>query len=81
MVNGCAAHSSRRVLTRHLKTCSLITLFTNNIAVTARKSERVGVDAPLLLDAPPLFPHGRSGFCCHLLSQFYLRHNWLLWPL
>jgi hypothetical protein len=28
-VNGCAAHSSRRVLTRHLKTCSLVILFTN----------------------------------------------------
>jgi hypothetical protein len=27
-VNGCAAHSSRRVLTRHLKTCSLVILFT-----------------------------------------------------
>jgi hypothetical protein len=28
MVNSCAAHSSRRVLTCHLKTCSLVTLFT-----------------------------------------------------
>ncbi len=31
-VNGCAAHSSRRVLTRHPKTCSLVTLFTTNEA-------------------------------------------------
>jgi hypothetical protein len=29
-VNGCAAHSSRRVLTRHLKTCPLVTSFTTS---------------------------------------------------
>jgi hypothetical protein len=29
LVNGCAAHSSRRLLTRHLKICSLVTLFTS----------------------------------------------------
>jgi len=28
LVNGCAAHASRRLLTRHLKTCLLVTLFT-----------------------------------------------------
>jgi len=27
-INGCAAHSSRRLLTCHLKPCSLVTLFT-----------------------------------------------------
>jgi hypothetical protein len=29
--NSCAAHSSRRLLTRHLKTCSLVTSFTNSL--------------------------------------------------
>jgi len=29
LVNGCAAHASRRLLTRHLKTCLLVTLFTS----------------------------------------------------
>jgi hypothetical protein len=28
MVNGCAAHASRRVLARHLKTCSLVGSYT-----------------------------------------------------
>jgi hypothetical protein len=31
MFNGCAAHSSRRLLTCHLKTCSLVTLFTTSV--------------------------------------------------
>ncbi len=30
LVNGCAAHASHRLLTRHLKTCSLVTLFTTS---------------------------------------------------
>src|SRR5437667_3450750 len=29
MVSSCAAHSSRRLLARHLKTCSLVTLLTS----------------------------------------------------
>ena len=43
MVNGCAAHSSRRVLTRHLKICSLITLFTSKkrVGIAALKADRV----------------------------------------
>ncbi|SRR6266702_1753188 len=28
LLNGCVAHCSHRLLTRHLKTCSLVTLFT-----------------------------------------------------
>jgi hypothetical protein len=31
MMNGCAAHSSHRLLTHHLKTCSLVALFTSSI--------------------------------------------------
>jgi hypothetical protein len=44
MVNGCAAHSSRRLLTRHLKTCSLVTLFTNKqqIPLTAKRWSTTG---------------------------------------
>jgi hypothetical protein len=29
LVHGCAAHASRRLLTRHLKTFLLVTLFTS----------------------------------------------------
>ena len=36
LVNGCAAHASRRLLTRHLKTCSLVTLFTTYLIIRLR---------------------------------------------
>jgi hypothetical protein len=41
-VNGCAAHSSRRVLTRHLKTCSLVTLFTTQHTEGGKIREALG---------------------------------------
>src|SRR6266487_742164 len=44
LVNGCAAHASRRLLTRHLKTCLLVTLFTiNYLRVSHNRPRRMGV--------------------------------------
>ena len=43
LVNGCAAHASRRLLTRHLKTCLLVTLFTTS-------SPRLFLDSLLGMD-------------------------------
>jgi hypothetical protein len=38
MVSGCAAHSSRQVLTRHPKPCSLVTLFTSSRSACERET-------------------------------------------
>src|SRR5712692_1199555 len=68
MVNGCAAHSSHRLLTRHLKTCSLVTLFTS-FARAARKSYAFPrLAAPKSFSAPATFLTAEEqSHLCHCL--------------